>query len=188
MTTATTIALVALIVSILVWLFGRGIYWRFQDVPKLRWIEQADYRFSSDNIISGIRVENRGNKTAHDVAIRIRNKPDEPYLSVAVESDEDYEVKEGGENESYIRLWLQRMVPGEAITVNFATARPVEKTVTILSEEGKGQPAETQERLLWRSQVVVALIAALASIIAGVLQASELVPKLAEWLAQFLSP
>ena len=135
----TVVAVFGVLVALAVLVFGGGIvYDHFIDVPRIRYAVLPAYQME-DSSLTGIVLKNTGSATAHEVLMRV---------AVAGSSIDEYSIQtselwtavEGGEGDSLLAVWLDRLPSGSSVTAYLMTSKQGElDTVSVTADEGAGR-------------------------------------------------
>jgi hypothetical protein len=101
----------------------------------LRYTVLPPYEIPNLIVITGLLVENRGDKDAQNVSIEIRydgNNASKIH-HMQVMSDERYVLRGGGEEHDFAMVRLRRMSPGSKVFVYMATSEAVTPQIDISS-------------------------------------------------------
>ena len=125
---------------------GAGfIYNEMWRVPNLRYTMLPSYQ-AANQYFSGLVLENRGRAAANGVLIKV-SALGTPIDALEIQSDELFEVREGGEGKESVAIWLDRLTTGASVTVYLLTAEDagIEDSLTITADRGLARPAASTE-------------------------------------------
>jgi hypothetical protein len=103
----------------------------------LRYTILPPYEIPKIIVVSGLIVENRGGKAAHNVAINIRYDETGSAMihHMQVVSEEEYVLRGGGEQHRFAVIRLREMSPGSKLFVYMAASDSTSPQVTVTSFE-----------------------------------------------------
>lgn len=118
--------------------FTRRIAW-VKPLPEsdLRYTILPPYEIPKIIVVSGLIVENRGGKAAHNVTINIRYDEAGSAMihHMQVVSEEDYVLRGGGEQHRFAMIRLREMSPGSKLFVYMAASDSTIPQVSVTSFE-----------------------------------------------------
>jgi len=141
LTVSKAVGWFTLLVAIIVAAFGSGRVWdMWIDVPDLTYEIFPTYALESMSF-AGLKVENRGRATAHEVRINLGDLQTKIQQS-EVQCAERWTREDTGTVTDTLVLSLERMVSGSSLTVYLLTDHEAQLDgVDVASEEGRGHLA-----------------------------------------------
>ena len=137
----TAAAVIGVVVGVLLLLLGRGWFFDYwYNIPNVVYTVQPQ-RVLESSSFGGLVVENRGRATANRVLIKLGD------LGCAIEqhgvqSDELWELVEGGTGHSTVTILLDRLTSGSRVSISILTSgRGRYDNVVVTTNEGRGRPA-----------------------------------------------
>lgn len=89
-------------------------------------------------VVSGLLVENRGNKTLNNIRIHVEYEDASSHIHhVQISADDDYILRGGGTGSTFATLRLRHLRPGGRLIMYFSATRAVTPQATVTSWDGK---------------------------------------------------
>ena len=142
--------IVAAFVAVVVALVGSGFVWNeLWHIPDLRYTVLPTYEVGGQHF-SGLILENRGRAAASGVLLKTSGL-DAPIEALEIQSDELFAVREGGEGEVDVAVWLDRLTRGASITLYLLTSEDVEveDSLSIMADNGPAKPVGGDNSSSW---------------------------------------
>jgi len=128
--------LISLVGIMLQFVFGPGNFWRVSQQPHLYRVILPQLSVQS-TFIGACVVKNDGPVNARNVIVQVHSNQQVPFSALDIQGAEGaWEIRDGGQGATYVRVILPRLVATDVMTVTVMTNLPTTLRCDLASDEG----------------------------------------------------